>query len=292
MFPPARILVPVVFSERCRRAARYAAALARRFHSELTLLHVVVPPFTGYGGPESLAYSTATDLTGERREESRVELDNFLNEELRELNVTRVLAEGDPTHEIVEHAQAGAFDLVVMPTHGHGTFRRFLLGSVTAKVLHDADCPVWTGPHLEEEPEHDSVEIRNILCALDLGPQTRTVLSWASRAAEQFASHLAIIHALPISTARAGGFFFDPDWGIEMSRSAKEEIARLQQELGVSAEVHVTIGDIPATAADTAKRLKADLLVIGRGHRSGVLGRLRTHAYAIIRESPCAVVSV
>jgi nucleotide-binding universal stress UspA family protein len=77
-----------------------------------------------------------------------------------------------------------------------------------------------------------------------------------------------------------------------MSKSAKEEIARLQQELGVSAEVHVTIGDVPATAADTAERLKADLLVIGRGHHAGVLGRLRTHAYAIIRESPCAVVSV
>ncbi len=39
-----------------------------------------------------------------------------------------------------------------MPTHGYGPFRRFILGSVTAKVLHDADCPVWTGVHLEEAP--------------------------------------------------------------------------------------------------------------------------------------------
>ena len=39
--------------------------------------------------------------------------------------------------------------VILMPTHGYGPFRRFILGSNTAKVLHDADCPVWTGVHLE-----------------------------------------------------------------------------------------------------------------------------------------------
>jgi len=43
---------------------------------------------------------------------------------------------------------------------------------------------------------------------------------------------------------------------------------------------------------ELAKRLPAELLVIGRGSAAGVFGRLRTNAYAIIRESPCAVVSV
>jgi hypothetical protein len=32
----------------------------------------------------------------------------------------------------------GYVDLIMMPTHGVGTFRSFLVGSVTAKVLHDA----------------------------------------------------------------------------------------------------------------------------------------------------------
>jgi hypothetical protein len=35
-------------------------------------------------------------------------------------------------------------DLIVTPTHGYGLFRRFLFGSATLKVLHDAACPVWT----------------------------------------------------------------------------------------------------------------------------------------------------
>jgi len=42
----------------------------------------------------------------------------------------------------------------------------------------------------------------------------------------------------------------------------------------------------------TAERVQADLLVIGRGSAAGIFGRLRTNAYAIIRQSPCPVVSV
>ena len=54
-----------------------------------------------------------------------------------------------------------------MPTHGYGIFRSMLLGSVTAKVLHDAACPVWTGVHVEETPPN-SAAFERILCAVDL----------------------------------------------------------------------------------------------------------------------------
>ena len=51
-------------------------------------------------------------------------------------------------------AKANQIDLIMMPTHGYGRFRALLLGSVTAKVLHDADCPVWTAVHREEVMAH------------------------------------------------------------------------------------------------------------------------------------------
>jgi hypothetical protein len=38
--------------------------------------------------------------------------------------------------------------------------------------------------------------------------------------------------------------------------------------------------------------LQADVVIIGRGHVKEPLGRLRTNSYAIIRESPCPVISV
>jgi nucleotide-binding universal stress UspA family protein len=45
---------------------------------------------------------------------------------------------GDPATYITAQAEKNDVDLIMMATHGYGTFRSLLLGSVAAKVLHDA----------------------------------------------------------------------------------------------------------------------------------------------------------
>ena len=138
-----RILLPVDFSERSYGAARYAKALACRFQSELHVLHVLdlrIYGMLGLGMDES----TASAFAPEQRIAADSKLEAFLAEDLQGLSVKRVLLVGDPGREIVKYAHSHKFGLIVLPTHGYGPFRQFLLGSVTAKVLHDADCPVWT----------------------------------------------------------------------------------------------------------------------------------------------------
>ncbi len=66
----------------------------------------------------------------------------------------------------------------------------------------------------------------------------------------------------------------------------------LQASSGADADLLLISGEPAQKICDTAARLKADVLVIGRGSAAGVYGRLRTNAYAIIRQSPCPVVSV
>jgi hypothetical protein len=75
--------------------------------------------------------------------------------------------------EIVDAARRWGADLLMMPTHGRGTFRRLLLGSVTAKVLHDLECPVWTDVHSETAPPIEEIHCRRILCAVDLSEQAQ-----------------------------------------------------------------------------------------------------------------------
>jgi nucleotide-binding universal stress UspA family protein len=75
-------------------------------------------------------------------------------------------------------------------------------------------------------------------------------------------------------------------------RAATAELERLCAECGASASLLLDTGDPAAAICAAAKRLSADVLVIGRGSAAGVFGRLRTNAYGIIRESPCPVVSV
>jgi nucleotide-binding universal stress UspA family protein len=289
----SKILLPVDFSDRCRGAARYAEALACRFHAGIVILHVVAPPYAVYGGAgEASGYYAIADVLAERLNMAQAQMDLFVKELAQDLPIRTELMEGDPARVLVEYAHTGNIDLIVMPTHGYGPFRRFLIGSVTAKVLHDVDIPVWTGPHLEQAPEWESLAWRRVACAIDLGSHSAAVLRWAACMARGCGAALVIIHAIPSSAAGAGGLTFDPDWRVDLAHDARSRIAQLQGELGIQAEIHIEVGDPASAVTRAAACVGADLMVIGRSVSGGVLGRLRANAYAIIRESPCPVVSV
>jgi nucleotide-binding universal stress UspA family protein len=49
---------------------------------------------------------------------------------------------GDPAVEIIEEAKKGEYDLIIMRTHGMKATKRFMLGSVTDKVVHHVGIPV------------------------------------------------------------------------------------------------------------------------------------------------------
>jgi len=285
-----RILLPVDFSGRCQGAVRYAEALAAQFGSELTLLHVLPPPHYEFSALE-VGGSVLNELFASRAAHVRKELNSYMERELQDVVVKRVLLEGDPARCIVGHAHAERVGLIVMPTHGYGPFRRFILGSVTAKVLHDADCPVWTGVHLEQAPQAGSIKFQTILAALDLGPQSRKTLEWAWQMASEFQARLVAIYVIPCLEAKSGEYY-DAEWRAHLDTQCRREIDGFQSELGSQAEVLLESGDPPSVICGAASRLEADLLVIGRGSAAGRFGRLRANAYSIIRQSPCPVISV
>src|ERR1035438_1854787 len=116
---------------------------------------------SGWTDQIGMACATAADLTAERLEQRKTELAAYLGGQCPDIPLIQEVVEGDPAGQIVDYARDHDIGLIVMATHGYGPFRRFLLGSVTAKVLHDAGCPVWTGPHLEEAPSYETIGIRS-----------------------------------------------------------------------------------------------------------------------------------
>jgi nucleotide-binding universal stress UspA family protein len=213
----------------------------------------------------------------DKEADRRVQLDSFLPTDFDYFNVKRVLLHGDPALQIVDYARSNGTDLIMLSTHGYGPYRRFLLGSVTAKVLHDADCPVWTTSHLESAPPVEKISIRNILCAVDLDSQGLKTLQWGASLAAEFQAHLSLLHVVP-----------EPDQDMKV----RIAIEKMQQEAGTKATLHLEQGDIPDHIERAAKRLHADLVLIGRSSDAGIFGRLRKNSYAIIRQTPCAVISV
>jgi nucleotide-binding universal stress UspA family protein len=224
-----------------------------------------------------------------RTEQAERDLDAFEPNAVAGLNVRRLLLHGDPASKIVELAHQEHIDLIAMPTHGYGPFRRFILGSNTAKVLHDADCPVWTGVHLEEA-RPVAEPFRKILCAVDLGPQSARALAWASWLQQEFHGHLTLIHAIAIHAESLD----EPDlaWRSGIREIAEEELLRLQRETGAEADLLLEAGEPARIICSAAASIGAGTVIIGRGSAAGDFGRLRTNSYAIIRQSPCPVVSV
>jgi nucleotide-binding universal stress UspA family protein len=288
MLKLANILLPVDFSDGSVGAGKLAGILACRFESKVTILHVVPTEYPIVSAEMGVASSY---LPGERLSEAQGRMKSYMAEELVGTRFARVVVEGDPAIKIVEWAHTANTDLIVMPTHGYGVFRRFLLGSVTAKVLHDVNCPVLTGVHLAEAPPREGVLFRTILCAIDLEQRSEVVLTYAAHLATALEAQLHVVHALPPPESGQSACF-DPDLRLDLGRRAKEQIAELQEKAGTQADVIIHSGKVTEIIAEAAQSTKADVVVIGRHAHSGAFRRLLAHAYAVIRESPCPVVSV
>ncbi|MGA9626220.1 MAG: universal stress protein [Bryobacteraceae bacterium] len=289
MFNIAKILLPIDFSARSTDAADAAAAVAERFGSEIVLLYVLAPGL-------NLPLPTSAQLRvlhGLAREEAEENMKEFRSNEWRHFGVKRVLQEGyDPATKIVEYASSEHVDLIMMPTHGYGAFRRLLIGSVTAKVLHDASCPVWTAVHTPDTASGITAQPRRIACAVDLGRQSSSILGWASRLCWEFGATLSVIHVVASLDPLLEDYYPSPEWRGYVLEHAKADLGRLLEAGGVNGETYIEVGSIPGGVADVAKQVRADLLVIGRNTHNSIAGRLPTNAYAIIRESPCPVLSV
>ena len=254
----------------------YTRILARQYTAEIILLHVVNPvytvPATAFSGP--VFFQVPESVFKEKAED----LEKFGVDELRDLPVRRLVYEGAPESQIAEFVQGEGVQLVVMPTHGHGAFRRYLLGSVSAKVLHDVGCPVLTDAHIGTPPSAVDPKFAKIVCALDLGERSRNTLDYALKLATDFQASLSLVHVVSRH---------------EQQSLPRTQLEELQKQSGAEAAgLHIEEGDVAHQVSSFVQSAGADLLVIGRGAHEHGSGRLRTNGYAIIRQAPCPVLSV
>jgi nucleotide-binding universal stress UspA family protein len=284
-----KILVAVDFPHSSLDVVHQAAALARHFHSAIVLLRVV-PPLSHIATlpMEGTPMLTASEMLARAVEEARRNLNQSLGPEFEGLSIQRILAKGAPARAVVETAQTERADLIMMPSFGY-TFNEFLLGSFTANVLHGAECPVWTGAHLEKSPVREFA-IRNVLCAVDFKPHSQKTVTWAAQIAAEFGARVTLAHVTAsVEVWGPGGSHAEPRCQQELVGAATQHMAELQQTMGTHAEVFIGSGDVPKVLSQAATQTHADLLVTGSRPYGG---HLRTHGYAIICAVPIPVLNV
>jgi len=284
-----RILFPVDFSEQSRCAASFVKAMACRFQSQVVMLNVLELPPVWYGAGDGAVWLPPFDAD-ELREEARTRIEEYLESEFAGTAVQRLLAEGDAARQIVCCAKTNKSDLIMMPTHGYGPYRSFLLGSITAKVLHDAECPVWTGVHTPEFTAHLPERFSRVLCAVERDAKDIRVMRWAMEFGQRTGAKVQLIHVIPGDPQTHE--FTDRIFVEQLFQGARDAFDNIQEEAGIHGDILLRMGEPAQVIHDEARNQQADLVVVGRGVIQKALGRLRSTAYAIIREAPCPVISV
>ena len=277
-----RILFPVDLSNESRRISPYVRAAAEHFHAEVLMLYVM-QLFPTWYDPSTHAILVGLADLDEYRAQRRAQLESFLRDQLASVPVVRVLAEGDPAEQIVLHAASHQIDLIMMGTRGEAPFRALLLGSVTAAVLHDTECPVWTAVHTDKPPLMVPNRWRRILCAVDATDRDLRTARWAAELARKETADLCLVHAIE--------GFGDESEVPENLRAVVLENAR-KKLAAFDGRMSIEWGAPERAVRRVASQWEADIVVIGRGLMQKPLGRLRSRAYAIIRGSPCPVISV
>jgi len=281
------ILFPVDFSTSCDAMALFVKRAASMFAAKVTMLFVLEPPMSGF----ELLARPLPGVLEDRKALACAKLESYLAAEFPQQQTPRLLAVGEAAAQIARIAREHGFDMIIMPTHC-GVFRRTLLGSTTAKVLNDADCPVMTTQHAEAISPRP-LDHREWVCAIGLSSDSERVLRSAAGFAEAVHAHLSIIHAIP--APRCGTpTQLDLDERVRSTekQEACQRLSELQRVVGSHAEVEIAVGPVKDALTEAARRLQADLLVIGRSSRPGVQGRLRDLTYAVVRDAPCPALSV
>ena len=139
------ILFPTDGSDAAEAALDHAIGMADAYDAQLHVLYVVDTTYAGVGAAGN------TNINSLREEGESVLSSTADRIEDAGRPVETVLKEGHPYDEILAYSEAG-IDVIVMGTRGRSGVDRYLLGSVTEKVVRTAEPPVFT-VRPDEKPE-------------------------------------------------------------------------------------------------------------------------------------------
>jgi nucleotide-binding universal stress UspA family protein len=283
----ARILVPIDFSAPSDAALDYARLLARRWGSELHVLHVtgerLTPPH-GSGAPdaEPAAFRRIRDrLAGK--------------DAPRRLNI-RVVERAAPADAILNYARSAEADLIVMGTHGRRGVAHVVMGSVAESVVRRAPCPVLT---MQESPA-DAPSFTRILVPTDFSAPSDDALDLARVLQLRFGASIHLLHVLE-EEQTAGPFGAEvfvteaPEVRTARLRDARERLShRVSAADRASGRVtsEVLVGAVASTIVNYAGDNGFDLIVMGTHGRTGLAHLLvGSVAERVIRGAACPVVT-
>ena len=277
------ILFATDFSESAEIAKLYVQALAERYRSQVSILHVVDLSAAFKAPDAGLSIDVFRRIGGESLSRLKTELISH------RIHVETVLCEAiDPAAEILQTARGGSA-LLVIGTRGHKGLARLVLGSTAEQLIHQATCPILTiGPGVR--PPKLPLSFQRIVYATDFSPEAAKAAVFALSFAQDFGAHLYLCHVLP----EPGGIHrMDDD---ELNARFTGALQRLVPDAAkewCEPECVLEHGFAADGILLLAERAKADLIVIGTRKASHWFDNFKTGvAFQVISSSRCPVLTI
>jgi nucleotide-binding universal stress UspA family protein len=287
-----RILCPVDFSEPSASAYDSAQSLARQYQAKLFLQHVVDFTLPAYAYYADAVY--INELFRTIRDGARRQLQDFTELHTRSgVHPECLVQEGGAADSILSFAAAQKVDLIVMGVHGLKGADRAALGSVAAKVLREARCPVLISRKAGQrvtapKSAQDLVQLQRIIFCTDFSDPARRALEYALSVAAEYAAEISLLHVLE-DVQRLDNIR-------EAIAAATRQIDKLiPPEEGKTAKIKtmVRIGRAYEQIIRFASEIQADLLIMAvRGRNALDLAVFGSTTYRAIQLGSCSVLAV
>jgi nucleotide-binding universal stress UspA family protein len=290
-----QIMVPVDFSQHATLAFGHAALIARSFGGELELVHVVEQVVHSHPS----FWSAEPALADELHRQSVGSAENLLrelvsaNERALGPRVRQRVVSGSLPGALADHAAEAAIDLIVMTTHGRTGFARWLMGSVSERLLRVAPCSVLVVRGAEPPP---APRVASILVAVDLSEHSRQAFQAAAELALRFGASLEALHVWHAP------FFGEAGPARTGLLERMRDNARIELEAFVAASARagdvavkqsVVAGSPTKAISEHVAERQPDLLVLGTHGYGGVKRMvLGSVAEALARYAGCTTLIV
>ena len=190
---PNHILCAVDFSGFAPMVLAYGKALAREYNASLSVCHVIQDAvlLSSHASPGFSSHETTTL----RLEEAAKNLRDLAKE--YDIHATPLVALGHAADEIVRLARTHQIDLVIAATHGGSGIKRFLVGSVTARLVKILECPLMVlHPHSTEKTALRQLPLKRVLVGCDFSPGSKLAFDYALSLAQEFEAEIHLVHVI------------------------------------------------------------------------------------------------
>ncbi len=210
-----KILVPIDFSELSESALKTANVFTQRFQGTVTPFHAYIPVtdldgfyYVGSGITPHEKYGEIEKVLRQRLQETAEKYigQDYLTGQLLDI--------GNPARAITYNS--GDFDMVVMSTHGRTGFSRFIMGSVTAKVLRMCSKPMITVTE-----DSNPGDLTSILLTTDFSENSFRAFPFANSIAEITGGKIDLVHIISYEQ------YFDVRAVDRTAKKREEEIREL-----------------------------------------------------------------